>query len=339
MPKQHMITRTEKIRQTPIWQQQFANAIQDIDELLQLIGLDADQLDLSKEANNHFSLRITREYVARIRPGDAHDPLLKQILPVAAETRPVQQFVSDPVGDHLAHVAEGVLHKYNGRALLLTTGACPIHCRYCFRRHFPYAEANAARDDWSEALAYLQAHNDIHEVILSGGDPLTLTDSRLSRLVKKLEKISHIKTLRVHTRMPVVLPQRVCADLLAWLRPSRLQTVVVLHCNHPQEIDAEVRQACALLKAAGITLLNQAVLLKGINDDVAVLKDLSLGLFDAGVLPYYLHMLDPVDGAAHFDVEQASARALVEDLQTELPGYLVPRLVRELAGRQSKTPI
>jgi EF-P beta-lysylation protein EpmB len=334
-----MITRTEKIRQTPIWQQQLANAIQDVDELLRLVKLDAGQLGISETASQQFSLRITREYVSRIRPGQPNDPLLRQILPIEAETRKVDHFVNDPVGDHLAHIAEGVLHKYQGRALLLTTGACAIHCRYCFRRHFPYAEANAARADWSQALDYLQTHDDIHEVILSGGDPLTLTDTRLASLIKKIEKISHINTLRIHTRLPVVLPQRVCDEMLEWLRGSHLQMVIVIHCNHAQEIDPQVRLALNSLKENGAILLNQAVLLRGINNSVSALKALSVSLFEAGVLPYYLHMLDPVAGAAHFDVDETVARELISELQTLLPGYLVPRLVREFAGRLSKTSI
>ncbi len=339
MPKLHMITRTEKIRQTPIWQQQLANAIQDVDELLRLVKLDAGQLRISNAASQQFSLRITREYVSRIHPGDVHDPLLRQILPVEAETHNVNHFVSDPVGDHVAHVAEGVLHKYQGRVLLLTTGACAIHCRYCFRRHFPYADANAARADWSEALDYLHTHDDIHEVILSGGDPLTLSDWRLSGLVNKIDNINNIKTLRLHTRMPVVLPQRICDDLLGWLRASRLQIVIVIHCNHHQEIDPAVRQALTALQENGAILLNQAVLLRGVNDNVAELQALSQSLFEAGVLPYYLHMLDPVAGAAHFDVDSTTARALISELQSQLPGYLVPRLVREVPGQQSKIPV
>ena len=272
-------------------------------------------------------------------PGDSNDPLLKQVLPTSNEDIKVDNFFLDPVGDHDAIVAEGVLHKYHGRALLLTTGACAIHCRYCFRRHFPYAQANASRSDWSAAIDYLQTNEDIHEVILSGGDPLTLTDAKLYQLVKKLEKISHINTLRIHTRLPVVLPERVCDDLIAWLSQSRLKKVIVIHSNHANEIDQDVIDSLARLKQADVTLLNQAVLLKGINDNTGDLVALSNSLFMAGVLPYYLHMLDPVDGAAHFDTTQAKACVLIEEMSKKLPGYLVPKLVREIAGEMAKMPV
>jgi len=334
-----MITRTAKIRQTPIWQKSLASSIKSYNELLEIIQLDAHQLNISEAAIKQFSLRIPRAYVDCIKPGDPNDPLLKQILPVNDEMFDTTNFVTDPVADHKAIVANGVLQKYRGRALLLTTGACAIHCRYCFRRHFPYAEANAAHDEWKEAIDYLEANNDISEVILSGGDPLTLSDERLSSLIKKIEKIKHINTLRIHTRLPVVLPERVCEALFEWITNSRLHTVIVIHCNHIQEISPRVASVLKQLKQAGITLLNQSVLLKGINDTTEDLKALSLGLFEAGTLPYYLHQLDPVSGAAHFQVNDQMAVNLVNELQTELPGYLVPRLVREIAGKASKTYI
>jgi len=332
-----MITRTEEIRQTPIWQQSLASVIRDIDELLAIVKLDASQLNISEAARKQFSLRIPRAYVDCIKPGDANDPLLKQILPVNDEMLEFERFNTDPVSDLQSIVAGGVLQKYQGRALLLTTGACAIHCRYCFRRHFPYSVENAAQNDWIAAIDYLKSHEDISEVILSGGDPLTLTDNRLVSLVEKIEKISHINTLRLHTRLPVVLPERVCKELLDWLTNSRLHTVIVIHCNHVQEISPAVMHALKILKQAGVTLLNQSVLLKGVNDSTADLKALSLGLFAAGVLPYYLHMLDPVSGAAHFEVDENLAIEMLNQLQAELPGYLVPRLVREIAAKPSKT--
>lgn len=332
-----MITRTEKIRQTPIWQQSLASVIKDIDELLNIVRLNASQLNISEAARKQFSLRIPRAYVDCIKPGNANDPLLKQILPVNDEMLDIEHFITDPVSDYQSIVAGGVLQKYQGRALLLTTGACAIHCRYCFRRHFPYSAVNAAHNDWNAAIDYLSTHEDINEVILSGGDPLTLTDTRLASLVEKIEKIPHINTLRLHTRLPVVLPERVCEELLDWLSNSRLQTVIVIHCNHIQEISPAVVDALQRLKQAGVTLLNQSVLLKGVNDSVAELKSLSLGLFQAGVLPYYLHMLDPVSGAAHFQVDDHLAVNILNELQGELPGYLMPRLVREVAGKPSKT--
>jgi EF-P beta-lysylation protein EpmB len=339
MLKRAMITRTEKIRQTPVWQQALAQSIQSLDELLDYVNLSRDQVAVSKSACEQFSLKIPRGYADRMQPGNSNDPLLKQVLPTTDEDIQVANYIKDPVGDQDAIVADGVLQKYHGRVLLLTTGACAVHCRYCFRRHFPYAEANAARNDWSSAIHYLQSNKDVHEVILSGGDPLTLTDERLSHLVEKLDKLPHINTLRIHTRLPVVLPERICDDLLSWLKHSRLDKVIVIHSNHSREIDHTVIDGLARLKQAGATLLNQAVLLKGINDSSDELIALSHGLFKAGVLPYYLHLLDPVAGASHFNVNTEKACALIREIQSQLPGYLVPRLVREMAGETSKTPV
>lgn len=334
-----MITRTETIRQTPIWQQLLSQSLQTLDELLEYVHLSRTQVSVSNQACEQFSIKIPKGYADRIQAGNIHDPLLRQVLPLTEETLPVDNFIFDPVGDQAAIVAEGVLQKYQGRALLLTTGACAIHCRYCFRRHFPYADASAARSDWGPALDYLHANEQIHEVILSGGDPLTLSDSKLSRLIEKLDKIEHINTLRIHTRLPVVLPERVCPQLMDWLGDSRLQKVMVIHCNHAQEIDLSVIDALGQLKQADVTLLNQAVLLKGINDHPETLIALSRQLFIAGVLPYYLHMLDPVAGAAHFEVSHERACRLMDEIRAQLPGYLVPRLVREIAGETAKMPV
>jgi L-lysine 2,3-aminomutase len=274
--------------------------------------------------------------VARMRRGDPADPLLRQVLPLAEECQVVEGFSPDPVGDLAAHKVPGVLHKYQGRVLLTATGACAIHCRYCFRRHFPYAEANASAEHWRAALDYVTARPDVREAILSGGDPLTLSDRRLSEFVRALEDIPHVERLRLHTRLPVVLPERVTQELCAWLSGTRLRTVVVIHANHAQELDATARAACARLADSGVTLLNQSVLLRGVNDSVAALAQLSEGLFAAGVLPYYLHLLDRVQGAAHFDVTEGVARQLMAGLNACLPGYLVPRLVREVPGSPGK---
>jgi EF-P beta-lysylation protein EpmB len=233
-------------------------------------------------------------------------------------------------------VAPGVLHKYQGRVLLTATGACAVHCRYCFRRHFPYTDANPAADQWCAALAHIAGDKSITEVILSGGDPLTLSDRRLENFTRQLEVIPHVRRLRLHTRLPIVLPERVNDELRGWLGATRLKTVVVVHANHAQEIDASVRVALAHLKGAGVELLNQSVLLRGINDSADALARLSEVLFDAGVLPYYLHMLDKVQGAAHFEVDETAARSLMAELNRRLPGYLVPRLVREIAGSPGK---
>ncbi len=275
-----------------------------------------------------------------MRHGDAADPLLRQVLPLDAELIETPGYVADPVGDLAALAGQGLLHKYHGRALLVTTGACAIHCRYCFRREFPYGEQHAGRQAFAAALEAIRADSSIVEVLLSGGDPLTLSDRRLAGLLEDLEAIAHVRRVRVHTRLPVVLPERIDDGFLAvWNAPRRLQRIVVIHANHAQELRdaADVRAALVALQASGTTLLNQSVLLRGVNDSVAALEDLSVALFESGVLPYYLHVLDPVRGAAHFDVPENEARDLHSALTARLPGYLVPRLVREVAGAAAKT--
>ncbi len=333
-----MITQAQVRVQPAPWQQELARGILDPRELLGLLEVEARTLPGRLLTEAPFPMRVPRAYAARMRRGDPMDPLLRQVLPIAAETREVPGYLADPVGDLAAEAVPGVLHKYEGRALLITTGACAIHCRYCFRRQFPYAASHAARERWAAALGYLRTDASIREVILSGGDPLTLGDAKLAALVQALEDIPHLKRLRIHTRLPVVLPARVDDRLLGWLGQSRLQKVVVVHANHANEIDAQVIEAARRLQAVGVTLLNQAVLLAGVNDDAGALCDLSEGLFAAGVLPYYLHLLDPVAGASHFDVPRSRALQIVDELRASLPGYLVPRLVRELAGSPSKVP-
>ncbi|MDO8705553.1 MAG: EF-P beta-lysylation protein EpmB [Sulfuricaulis sp.] len=317
----------------------MARAITDPAELLAAAGLGHEWLPAARAAAQLFPLRVPRGFVARMGRGDPHDPLLRQVLPLAEECLAVTGFGADPVGDLAAMAAPGVLHKYHGRVLLTATGACAVHCRYCFRRHFPYADANPLADRWNQALAYIAADDSIVEVILSGGDPLTMSDRRLAELVHGLEGVGHLRRLRLHTRLPIVLPERVNDELLGWLGATRLKTVVVVHANHAQEIDASVASALARLKAAGIELFNQSVLLRGVNDSADVLAALSEVLFAAGVMPYYLHMLDRVQGAAHFEVPEAAARRLVAELNRRLPGYLVPRLVREIAGAPGKVPV
>ena len=317
----------------------MAQAVTDPAELLTLLGLDPELLPAALRAADDFVLRVPRGFVARMRRGDPHDPLLRQVLPLAAECEAAPGFGDDPVGDRAAMTVPGVLHKYAGRALLTTTGACAVHCRYCFRRHFSYADANPAADQWRQALEYLRADGSIHEAILSGGDPLTLSDRRLREFVTQLAGIPHIERLRIHTRLPIVLPGRVTAELLDWLMGTRLKPIVVVHANHAQEIDGEVRAALTRLRDSGITLFNQSVLLRGVNDSTETLAELSLALFDAGVLPYYLHALDRVRGAAHFEVDEAATCVIMAELNARLPGYLVPRLVREVAGAPAKMPL
>jgi EF-P beta-lysylation protein EpmB len=323
----------------PRWQQLWRESVTDPLELLRLLGLEAQAGRLLPGADTGFALRVPRGFVARMRPGDPDDPLLRQVLPLAAELAPQPGFAADAVGDLAARSAHGVLQKYAGRALLIATGSCAVNCRYCFRRHFPYAEETAAAGRWREAVAAIAADPGLDEVILSGGDPLSLSDTKLTELTAALRAIPHVRRLRLHTRLPVVLPERVDAGLLAWLDALPLQKVVVLHANHANEFDERVDAACAALRARGCTLLNQAVLLRGVNDDADTLAALSERAFAAGVLPYYLHQLDRVLGAAHFEVADTAALALVEALRQRLPGYLVPRLVREIAGEKSKTPL
>ncbi|HSP00241.1 MAG TPA: EF-P beta-lysylation protein EpmB [Thioalkalivibrio sp.] len=344
-----MITRTSASRQaplpeaplpqTPAWQRIQARAITDPETLIRRLGLDPALLPAARRAAELVRLKVPEGYVDRMRPGDPDDPLLRQVLPLDAECDSPPGYVDDPVGDGAAMVVPGLLHKYQGRVLLVTTGACAVHCRYCFRRHFPYGEANPAREDWAGALDYIAADPSIAEVILSGGDPLSLADKRLAVLARALADIPHVRRLRVHTRQPIVLPERVDDALLDWLRPGRLDTVMVIHANHAREIDGSVRAALQRLRDAQIPLLNQAVLLRGVNDEVEALAALSEALFGAGVMPYYLHQLDPVRGAAHFQVSDHRALALQEGLSAQLPGYLVPRLVREIPGARAKTPL
>ena len=271
--------------------------------------------------------------------GDIHDPLLRQVLPVDEENRRVEGFVPDPLQELGAMPSPGLLHKYRGRALLTVTGACAVHCRYCFRRHYPYQDANPVSEHWEESLDYLARNPGIHEIILSGGDPLSLADHRLQAITDRLSALPNLRTLRIHSRLPVVLPERVDAGLLAWIARQRLKVVMVVHCNHPNEIDTSVVTGMRQLARAGVTLLNQSVLLRGINDDAETLIRLSEALFASGILPYYLHRLDRVQGTAHFEVDPDRACALLESVHAALPGYLVPRLVEEIPGESGKTPV
>ncbi len=333
-----MITRSIQRRQSQGWQALLGQAITDPGELLQELRLPLSLLPAALQACSSFRLRVPRSFVARMRPGDPDDPLLRQVLPLGEELVVAPGYSSDPLAELDAMPAPGVLHKYRKRVLLTMTGACAVHCRYCFRRHYPYSDANPTRE-YRQTLDYLDRQADVNEVILSGGDPLTLSDRRLAGLVAELEAIPQLQRLRIHSRVPVVLPQRINPELLAWMTTTRLQIVLVIHSNHANEIDTRVSAAMQQLHAAGITLLNQSVLLRGVNDRAATLVDLSEKLFAAHVLPYYLHQLDAVQGAAHFRVDDRKARALIEEIRTSLPGYLVPKLVREQPGHPSKTPV
>jgi EF-P beta-lysylation protein EpmB len=339
-PAQHGAARSDPVAAAPArWQALWRDAISDPYELLALLGLSDHAQRLLPHGDTAFALRVPRGFAARMRRGDPADPLLLQVLPQAAELGEVPGFSHDAVGDTAARALPGVLHKYAGRALLIATGSCAVHCRYCFRRHYPYAGEIAAAQRWTDAVAWIGAHADIEEVILSGGDPLSLATPKLAELTTALAPVPHLRRLRIHTRLPIVLPERVDAELQAWLRGLAWPVSVVLHANHPDEIDGTVADACARLRAAGAILLNQSVLLRGVNDSADTLARLSTRLFDCGVVPYYLHQLDRVAGAAHFEVDEVNARALHEDLRSRLPGYLVPRLVREIPGAASKTPL
>jgi EF-P beta-lysylation protein EpmB len=317
------------------WQQELAAAITDPEVLARTLGLDPGLFPASGQASALFGLRVPLNFVSRMRPGDPADPLLRQVMPLAAELADQPGFGRDPLGELESFKAPGLLQKYQGRALLIATGACAVNCRYCFRREFPYGE-QIGPGALAQALEAIAADASVEEVILSGGDPLSLSDARLRALSERLAQIPHIRRLRLHTRLPIVLPARVDAGLVQWLRELPWPVALVLHSNHGNEIDASVRAACARLRAAGATLLNQSVLLRGVNDSVAALADLSQRLFDAGVVPYYLHLLDRVRGAAHFDVPEPTARQLVGELAATLSGYLVPRLVREVPGGPAK---
>ena len=321
------------------WQQLWREAVRDPRELLSMLGLDALAHRISDAAAAQFPLRVPRGFVARMGHGDAGDPLLRQVLPLDEEMRLVPGYGLDAVGDAAALTGTGLLQKYRGRALLVATGSCAVHCRYCFRRHYPYAEETASRDGWREAVERIRADTGIDEVILSGGDPLSLATPKLAELTGALAGIPHLKRLRIHSRLPVVLPERVDAPLLQWLAALPWPVAFVIHANHANEFDAGVDAALAGLRQAGAHLLNQAVLLRGVNDNIDALAGLSQRSFDAGVMPYYLHQLDQVAGVAHFQVPDPEALALHQALAARLSGYLVPRLVREIPGDTGKRPL
>ena len=345
-----MITRSSALLQRPDrearplplqarWQTQLARAIRDPRELCRRLGLDETWWPGAERGHALFEVRVPEAYLARIRPGDSADPLLRQVLPLAEEALPTPGYVADPLEEAEHAPAPGLIHKYAGRVLLIASPACAVNCRYCFRRHFPYEENAPSRAQWERTLDTLRDDSSLHEAILSGGDPLAASDRQLAWLVERLDTIPHLKRLRLHTRLPVVIPERIDDALLGWLSATRLQKVMVLHINHANEIDEAVVAACRRLSDAGVTLLNQSVLLCGVNDSVEALAALSERLFEAGILPYYLHVLDPVAGAAHFDVSDDQARELVAGLRKQLPGFLMPRLVREIPGEASKTPL
>ena len=319
------------------WQTQLSEAITSIDELLSILKLESLRAEVY--VPRHFELRVPRGFVAKMSIGDSNDPLLRQVLPDQREQIKVTGYVADPLSENTQNPVKGMLHKYQSRVLLTVTGACAIHCRYCFRQHFDYSANMPTADAKENIIDYITAHPEINEVILSGGDPLNVTNRRLFAWLDTLESLPQLTTIRLHTRLPLVIPARLDDALLTRLSQSRCHIVMVIHCNHANEIDALTAEHLQRARAAGITLLNQAVLLKGINDSVAVQTQLSQRLFSAGVLPYYLHVLDKVAGAAHFDNDERFAIELYWSLLGALPGYLVPKLVRELPNKPFKVPI
>lgn len=328
------------LHQEKNWQSQLSDLITDPLELLNLLELSTKHL-LSGAilASEQFKLRVPRAFVGKMRIGDPFDPLLLQVLPHHLELEEHPEFVTDPLGEEAANQMAGVLHKYQSRFLLTLTGACAIHCRYCFRRHFPYQENLPKNDDWLNIKQYIEDNPAINEIILSGGDPLTLSNRKIALWIERLESLPQLKILRIHSRVPVVIPNRIDEELISILKNSRLRIVVVIHSNHASELDDFTCSKLLQLSLHHITVLNQAVLLKGVNDSATSLTYLSYRLFEARVMPYYLHVLDKVKGAQHFDLRSSEIDHIYSDVLASLPGYLVPKLVREIAGEKNKTPL
>jgi EF-P beta-lysylation protein EpmB len=322
------------------WHHSLTNAVRDVDALFGRLALPEDLRETAHRAATRFPLMVTESFLRRITPGDPHDPLLQQVLPLDAEFDEVDGFTVDAVGDEAARRAPGLLHKYAGRALLIATGSCAVHCRYCFRRHYPYGDEPRRLDEWDAALDVINADESLSEVILSGGDPLMLTDTRLEQLVSRIANVPHVRRLRIHSRLPVVLPNRVTDRLIDLLTDhDSLTPIMVVHANHPAEVVDDCADALRLLVTSGITTLNQAVLLRGVNDDADALTQLSERLINRGVMPYYMHQLDRVQGTAHFEVSDERAIALIQELRSRLPGYAIPRLVREVPGELGKSAL
>ena len=321
----------------PSWQKELASVVTDPKKLLEAVQISPEDYLQHFQARKLFPVRVPRPYISRIKKGDINDPLLKQVMPLDKEFITTQGFTTDPLEEHDS-VAEGLLHKYKNRVLMIVKSGCAVNCRYCFRRHFPYADNSPNKQRWQAALDYIKQHNEIREVIFSGGDPLMASDEHLGWLVAQLEKIPHLTRLRIHTRMAIVIPQRVTSNLVTLLKTTRLKPTIVFHINHQHEIDPHVLKAVEALRLARIPLFNQSVLLKGVNDSADTLCALSETLFDAGIHPYYLHLFDKVQGVAHFDVSDKEVNAIVKKMLATLPGFLMPKVVREIAGEANKTP-
>jgi EF-P beta-lysylation protein EpmB len=323
------------------WRRTLAAAIRDPDRLCDLLELPETFRRGARAAAKKFGLLAPMPFVNRIRRGDVNDPLLRQILPVIEEEDERDGYTADPLLEitEPGAKASGLIQKYQGRVLLITSHACAVNCRYCFRRHFPYEESPRSLEEFQPAIDAIAEDESITEVILSGGDPLVRTDEWLSGLKLCLEGIPHVRRLRIHTRLPIVIPERVTNDLLGWLRVGRLTPYMVVHINHANEIDFDVAAALSTLVEYGVVVLCQTVLLKGVNDSVEAMADLCERLVDLRVLPYYLHRLDRVAGAAHFEVSDETGRAIIAGLAARLPGYAVPKFVVETPGEPNKVAI
>ena len=333
----HIITRNvDSVEQN--WLKQLANGISDPQKLLEQLEIDPEPWQNGFDARKLFAQRVPQSFVERMQKGNPFDPLLRQVLPLSAEFEVHPGYSNDPLQEQNNDIP-GLLHKYRNRALMIVKGGCAINCRYCFRRHFPYQENKGNKTTWQQSLDYLAQHDELNEVILSGGDPLMAKDDELRWLIDHIADIPHIKRLRIHSRLPVVIPARVTDELVSLLAETRLQVILVTHINHAQEINQELSEALSNLKRAGVTLLNQGVMLKGVNDSVDAQVQLSEALFDSGVLPYYIHVLDKVQGAAHFYISDQQAKAIMAGVIERVSGYLVPKLTREIGGRSSKTPL
>lgn len=333
----HIITRkVDSVEQN--WLNQLANGISDPEKLLEQLEIDPSPWRSGFDARKLFAQRVPQSFIDRMEKGNPSDPLLRQVLPLSEEFEVHSGYSTDPL-DEQDNQVPGLLHKYRNRALMIVKGGCAINCRYCFRRHFPYNENKGSKSVWSQSLDYVRQHPELNEIILSGGDPLMAKDEELHWLINQIADIQHIKRLRIHSRLPVVIPDRITPSLAELLATTRLQVIMVTHINHANEINQELRDALSTLRRSGVTLLNQGVMLKGINDSVDAQVALSEALFDAGVLPYYIHVLDKVQGAAHFFISDQQAKQIMAGVIERVSGYLVPKLTREIGGRTSKTPL
>lgn len=335
--KSAIIHGTEQLMQPLSWQEQLSQAIRQPDELLEYVGLIPEAIGYSHKGIMEFPIRVPHAFANRILQNDPNDPILRQVFPYIDEESEISGFINDPLAEIEVQPVQGLLQKYKSRVLSITTAACAVHCRYCFRRHFPYHESSATNQHWKKALEFIRKDSSIHEVILSGGDPLTLSDRRLAEICDSLAKIKHIKRIRFHTRLPIVLPDRITKDLLKIITGNDKSIIFVIHSNHANELDETVSKTVKMLNSFDILVLNQSVLLKGVNDSVATLINLSERLVSINITPYYLHLLDPVKSAAHYDVSAKQAVDIIETMQASVSGYLVPKLVKEEIGGTSKT--